>query len=137
MTDGPVTNSDLQIALAPLQKSIERIEGDLRALDDRIAQLPNIYLTRVDYKDRHDDIAREVKALQTDAAISKQWANDQHAKIKEDFLKEIQAVRGEMKTLNDNNSQQQSASTKWVITLLCTPVIYFAIEALAHALHLL
>lgn len=137
MTDGPVTNSDLQIALAPMQKSIERIEGDLRNLEDRIVQLPNIYLTRADYKDRHDDVAAAVRALQIDATQSKQWANDQHAAIKAEFLREIQGVRAEMKASNDANAGNRSASTKWVITLLCTPLIYFAIELALHALHFL
>lgn len=134
--DSPVTNGDLQLALAPLQKSIERIEGDLRALDDRIAQLPNIYLTRTDYKDRHDDVSSVVRALQVDMATTKQWANDQHAAIKAEFLKEIQGVRAEMKTSNDANAHSQSATTRWVITLLCTPLIYFAIDLVLHALHL-
>lgn len=137
MPVSPVTNIELQAALAPLIKSIDRIESDLGRMDDRIAHLPDVYMTRADYKDRHDDVVTAVRQLQSDAARQLQWANDQHTIIKADFLKEIQAVRTEIKTINDASLSAQSASTRWLVTLICTPVAYFIIEVVAKALHLI
>src|SRR5579863_90148 len=121
--DSPVTNSELQLAIAPLQKSIDRIEGDLRNLDDRIARLPDIYLSRADYQDRHKDVVEVTRALQVDLATSKQWANDQHASIKAEFLKEIQTLRQEMQDQNRTAAKAAASNTKWLVALLTAPLL--------------
>lgn len=139
--DSPVTNNELQLAIAPLQKSIDRIENDLRNLDDRIARLPDIYLTRADYKDRTDLMVADVRQMQIDAAINKQWANDEHTRIRDTFLTETKAIRAEMQTQNKVAAQASSSNTKWLIALLCSPLLFAACtvitDLILHALHVL
>ncbi len=141
MDSAPVTNNELQLAVAPIQKSIDRIENDLRNLDDRIARLPDIYLTRADYKDRADLMVADVRQIQIDAAISKQWANDEHTRIRDAFLIETKAIRAEMQTQNRVAAQASSANTKWLIALLCSPVLFSVMtiitDLVLHALHVL
>lgn len=133
----PVSEGQLQQALAPLQKSIDRLDLDIQRINQKLDGLPSVYLSRGEYSDRNKEITDDMKAMQAVYIREKQWANDQHALLQAAFVNEIKAVRNEMNTMNISHGEDNKNRARLLLGIVASPILYFLMDILLHYLRII